>query len=253
MVIGKERFKASGVHLGISICIAGAAALLVFAVWYPWPYREISGGRELFLLLVSVDVVLGPLITLTIFDRRKSTRELVLDLSVVGCVQLAALGYGLWTVAVARPVHLVFEVDRLRVVHAIDIPEELLAKAPPGVVAEPWTGPTLLAVRPFRNAEERVDATLQALEGVQLAARPDLWQPWAASRDRIIAAAHPVEALERKLPAQASVLDAALQRAGRDPRQTLYLPVVARKATAWTAFLDPQTAQIVGFAPVDSF
>jgi hypothetical protein len=32
----------------------------------------------------------------------------------------------------------------------------------------------------------------------------------------------------------------------------LYLPMVSRKL-AWTAFLDPKTAQVVGFAPLDSF
>ena len=46
-------------------------ALLVFAVWYPYPYREISGGRDLFLLVVAVDVVLGPLITFAVFNRAK--------------------------------------------------------------------------------------------------------------------------------------------------------------------------------------
>src|SRR3569832_471507 len=104
MVIGKERLKASGLHLAISLCIASAAALLVFTVWYPYPYREVSGGRELFVILTSVYVVLGPLITLAIFNRRESVRELTLDLSLVAMIQLAALAYGLWTDAVARPV-----------------------------------------------------------------------------------------------------------------------------------------------------
>lgn len=252
MVIGKERLRASAAHLGISLCIASAAALLVFVVWYPYPYREVSGGRELFLILTGVDVVLGPLITLAIFDRRKPVRELVLDLTVVGCIQLSALAYGMWTVAAARPVHLVFEFDRLRVVHAIDIPDELLAKAPPGIEPEPWHGPTMLAVRPFRDSNEEVTATTQALAGLQLAARPDLWQSYAAARDRIIAAARPVDALKRRSPAFASVLDDALRRAGRDASHTLYLPMVSRMS-AWTAFLDPQTAQVVGFAPLDPF
>jgi hypothetical protein len=252
MVIAKERLRASGTHLGISLCIAAAAALLVFTLWYPYPYRQVSGGRELFLILVSVDVVLGPLITLAIFDTRKRVRELVMDLTVVALLQVGALAYGLWTVAAARPVHLVFEVDRLRVVHAIDIPEEMLERAPSGVAAEPWTGPTLLAVRPFRNADEAGSATMAALEGVQLGARPDLWEPYAAARDRVIAAARPVEALKRKVPANAAAIDEALQRMGRDAAHTVYLPMVSRKFS-WTAFLDARTADVIGFAPVDSF
>jgi hypothetical protein len=251
MVIAKERFKASGIHLGISICIAALAALAVFALWYPYPYREISGGRELFLILTTVDVILGPLITLAVFNSSKSRRELTMDLAIVGCVQLAALGYGLWTVAVARPVHLVFEFDRLRVVHSVDIPEELLASTPPDIRAEPWTGPTLLAVRPLQG-KERFDVTLQALQGVQAGARPDLWETYDAARSRVVAAAQPVQVLERKIPAETPRIEAELRRLGRDAAHTSYLPVISRKI-AWTAFIDPQTADVVGFAPLDSF
>ena len=129
MINWKERLGAAGIHLGISLAIAALAALLVFGLWYPYPYREISGGRELFLLVVSVDVILGPLITLAVFNRAKPWMELRRDLAVVALIQLAALGYGLWTVSVARPVHLVFEIDRFRVVHAIDVDEAQLGQA----------------------------------------------------------------------------------------------------------------------------
>ena len=39
--------------------VATACGLLVFALWYPYPYSEISGGRDLFLLVVSVEAGLG--------------------------------------------------------------------------------------------------------------------------------------------------------------------------------------------------
>lgn len=38
------------------------------------------------------------------------------DFTVIGLLQVAALAYGLWTVFVARPVHLVFEYHRMAVV-----------------------------------------------------------------------------------------------------------------------------------------
>ena len=58
----QARLKASGIHFGISLTIALMAALLVFVVWYPYPYREISGGRELFFIVVTVDVILARII-----------------------------------------------------------------------------------------------------------------------------------------------------------------------------------------------
>jgi hypothetical protein len=246
------RLRASGIHFAISVAIGLLAAALVFLVWYPYPYSEISGGRELFAILVGVDVVIGPAITFAVFNRRKPARELAMDLTLVALLQLGALGYGLWTVAVARPVHLVFEVDRLRVVHAIDVPEELLGREPAGIQALPWTGPTLLSVRPFRDAQENLDTTLAALSGVSLSSRPDLWEPYEQARPRVLQAARPVASLRNRPGINAVELESQLRRMGHDPARLAYLPVVSRK-TFWTAFIDPATADVVAFLPLDSF
>jgi len=248
----KDRVKASGIHLGISLTIALLAALLVFGIWYPYPYREISGGRELFLIVMMVDVILGPLITLAVFNRAKPVRELKRDLTLVALLQLAALGYGMWTVFVARPVHMVFEYDRFRVVHAIDVPAELLNRAPPDVVALPLTGPTLLSLRPFKDANEKMEATMAALDGLSLSARPDLWQAYLLAKGDIWQAAKPASDLKIRFAAQAGVIDAAIAKTGRKPETLAYLPMVGRKSF-WTVLLDPVTAEVLGFIPIDSF
>ncbi|HGH6987606.1 TPA: fimb protein, partial [Neisseria meningitidis] len=56
--------KSAGWHLLISLSVAGLAALLVFKVWYPYPYAELTGGLSLYQLVVAVDIVCGPLLTL---------------------------------------------------------------------------------------------------------------------------------------------------------------------------------------------
>lgn len=249
---GWPRVRAAGIHLGLSAAVAALAGLLVFGVWYPYPYREVSGGRELFTLVVTVDVLLGPLITLSIFDTRKRWVVLRRDLAVVALLQLAALGYGLWTVYVARPVHLVFELDRFRIVHAIDVPEELLAKADPTLRAAPLLGPTLVSVRPFKDGNEKLDVTLAALNGVHIGTRPDLWQDYAKARSQVLAEAKPVAQLRARFAAQKDLVDEAV-RATRRPESTLLtLPMIARKQF-WTVLIDAGTADVVGFIPLDSF
>lgn len=248
----REKFVAAGIHFSLSAVMAALTALLVFGLWYPYPYREISGGRELFLLVVTVDVILGPLLTFIVFSRRKPRAELVRDLAVIAMIQVAALGYGTWTVFVARPVHLVFEIDRFRVVHAVDIDKQLMDKAPPGAEDLPLWGPTLLAVRPFKDEKESFDATVAALGGADIGARPDLWQSYDQSKADVLRAAHPVSQLKARFPAQGAEIDALLHKAGRKPEATAYLPMVGR-SVAWTAFVDTTTAQVVGFLPLDSF
>src|SRR5207253_6942312 len=156
----RPRLRAAVVHLAFSILVAIATALLVFSLWYPPPYREISGGRELFQLVVAVDIVLGPLLTFAVFNLAKPRAELKRDLAIIVALQLAGLAYGLWTVHQARPLHMVFEYDRFRVVHQADIPSELESKVPAGIEFAPAGRPTLLALRPFHNAQENQEFTM---------------------------------------------------------------------------------------------
>ncbi len=246
------RLGAAGIHLAISLTFAALAAILVFVVWYPYPYREISGGRELFLIVVAVDVILGPLMTLAVFNTLKPQRVLRIDLALIAALQLAALGYGLWTVAVARPVHLVFEIDRFRVVHSVDVSPELLDRAPSGLRRLPLAGPTLLSIRDFRDGNESFDVTLAALQGAEIGARPDFWQPYDKARLQILALAKPLAELRARFPANKKEIDSALQSAGHAPIGVGYLPMVGRQ-TFWTVLIDLKTAEVLAFVPIDSF
>jgi hypothetical protein len=248
----KDRFLAAAAHFALSVVVSALAAALVFGLWYPSPYRDISGGRELFFIIVAVDVVLGPLLTLAVFNRTKTFKSLQRDLLIIVLLQLAALGYGLWTVFIARPVHMVFEYDRFRVVHAIEVEETLLSKAPPTLRSLPMTGPTLLALRPFKDGQEQGDFTMAALNGVSLASRPELWQDYASARTDVLAAAKPVRLLKTRFTAQATAIDAAIAQTGRTEAALKFLPLVGRKSF-WTVLLDAQSAQPLAYLPIDSF
>ncbi len=250
----KSRFLAAGIHLGASLVVALLAATLVFEVWYPYPYREISGGRDLFLLLVAVDVVMGPLLTLAIFDRRKSNKVLRRDLTIVGALQMAALAYGLWTMMLARPVHLVFELDRFRVVHAIDVPPESLLQAPAEFQRLPLTGPTLLSVREFKDPTENFDTTMAAVQGWELGAQPKLWQGYQKAQNQVIRVSRPLAELKTRFPGRVADIDSAVKAAlpSHSVEAVGYVPMIGRQ-TFWTVLIDTKTAEVVAFVPIDSF
>ena len=247
----KSRLRASAIHLAISLSVATLAALVVFGWWYPYPYRELSGGRELFALVVAVDVVLGPLITLVIFNPAKTRRHLMMDFTVIGLLQVAALAYGLWAVFTTRPVHLVFEYHRMTVVHAVDIEPETLAKAPPGLQQLPLRGPTLLSLRPLQPSEA-IESILQATGGIPQAAQTSLWQPYEAAHEQVLKESRPAAQLKERFPSHADAIDRAVLSTGRSLDALRYLPLISRK-TAWTVLIDAQSAQPVGFVALDSF
>lgn len=248
----KDRFLASAAHFALSVAVAALAAALVFGVWYPYPYREISGGRELFFIIVAVDVVMGPLLTFAVFNRKKPMKELKRDLAIIVLLQVAALGYGLWTVFISRPVYLVHEYDRFRVVHAVEVDASLLDKALPELRSLPITGPSTLSLREFKDGKEKGDFTFAALGGVQLSARPELWQPYELAAKQVIAESKPLAQLKTRFAAQTGQIDEAVRNTGRAEAALRYVPMVGRK-TFWTVLVDGTTAQPLAFLPIDSF
>ena len=234
----------------ISGLVTAAAAALVFGIWYPGIYRVLAGGRDLFLLLTSVDVVLGPALTFAVFNLAKGWPHLRRDLAVIGLVQLAALTYGMSVVMAARPIAMVFEVDRFRVLNRDQIRLGELPKALPAYRELPLTGPWLLGTRKASNAAESEDALFTALDGVDLGQRPAFWQPYADSRAAALAKARPVSLLLAKYPARSAEIRESLQSAGLQPESATFLPVMARGD--WVAVLD-KAGNPVAFLPLDGF
>lgn len=252
MTLWTQKLKAFGIHLAISLAIAALAAALVFLVWYPYPYREISGGRGLFMLIVLVDIVLGPLITLVVFNPRKSRREKWLDFGVIGLIQFLALVYGLWSVMQARPVYTIFERDHFRVVHANEIVEELLPKALPAFRRLPLDGPSWASVRAAGPDEEFRVGMFEA-GGVYASMQPDLWRSLDDAREDIFRAARPASELAARFRAHSADMEVIAAQAGTSLEKLLSLPLLARKDTFWTVFLDPKTAKPIGYLPLDPY
>jgi hypothetical protein len=243
-----RRFRAALIHLILSAAVAGAVAWLVFLLWYPAPYRVVSGGQELFLLVMFVDVTLGPLLTLTVFNPKKASPELRRDLAVVGLLQLAGLAYGLDAVAQARPVATVLEEDhRVRVIRAFDLAPEELAKAPAGLQALPWMGLWRLAVRE-PTAAENFEAMIAKMGESGLGVRPQFWLPAEQAPAAWAKAGRPVEELRQSLDADARTrLDAAIKKTGRPADKLRFLPILARR-TDHVLLTDATDGAIVGYA-----
>lgn len=249
----RARSRAALVHLTLSAGVALLGAALVFQVWFPHPYREISGGRELFTLVVVVDVVLGPLLTWVVFDQRKPRSELVRDLSVIVALQLGALAYGLWSVYLARPVYLVHEVDRFVALSAADVDPVDLPEALPEFRRLPFAGVRLIGLRGSRDGEERLRSLELALAGKDISMRPGYWQELSPENLRVIKErARPLTDLAARSEREHAQAQGLAQQIGLPMQELVYLPVVGPKAI-WTAVLRAQTLEIVGYLPVDGF
>lgn len=99
----KSKFKAAGIHLGISSFIFLILAYFIIFKWYPFPYFTADGGWQGIRIIALIDLVLGPLLTLIIFNHNKSRREIRFDLGAIALVQASVLAWGIYTVHDERP------------------------------------------------------------------------------------------------------------------------------------------------------
>ncbi len=244
--------RASSIHLICSVLVALIAGALVFGLWYPFPYSEFSGGWGLFLLVVSVDVVCGPLLTLVLFNPVKPRAELWRDLGLVALIQLAALGYGMSTVWQARPLFLVQEVDRFKVVMAPDLNRAAVAALPIALQPSWLSGPIVVAIRDPKDEQEREKILFESVQGgPDYGERPEFYLPYHGdSALKSLRRAKPIALFLKKTPGQEPAARALALEKGVDMEQWLYLPVVARQQ--WVAVLNKQ-GQIQGFLPGDGF
>lgn len=244
-----SRWKAAAIHLSISAAIGLIAAMLIFGLWYPPPYSEATGALELVMLLLGVDLILGPLLTLTVF--RAGKKGLKFDLIVIAAMQACAFLYGMSVVTRARPVFIVATIDRFVLVSANDLdPADLAEGREPEFRSLPWTGPRLVGATMPTDAKERTDLLFSGLAGKDLERYPKYYVDYARVAQELLRHAQPLDALRQKLPQSARVLEDWLQRHKRSASEISWLPMTSNH-TDMTTLLDAKTGAVVDSLPMD--
>jgi hypothetical protein len=243
------RWKAAGLHLAISALIAGIVVALVVVLWYPRPYFVAMGGEVLLRLLIGVDVVLGPLITLIIFDTKKP--RLKYDLATIAVLQLAALAYGSYVMFESRPVYNVFIGGYFQTVPASGIVQESLGRAASEFRPLPLNGPRVVGAKKPTDPAEAFRITMGALNGgPDMVNLPHLYVRYTEVAAEVARAAKPLVMLAQKGKEPAEKVNDFVSVDGRAGRSLGFVPVRARNED-FAAVVDRKTGEIVGFLPVN--
>lgn len=243
-------------HLMFSMLVASLAALLVFGLWYPAPYHVLAGGLALFGILVAVDVVSGPLLTLVVFDRKKSRPVLVRDIAIIVLLQLTGLAYGLYSVAQARPLFLAYEGNRFRLVSMADVDETQLGKAPPQFQVPSLRGPQLIGAKlAGANDADFQSSVMLSMQGLHPAFRPERWVAYESLLPELKLALQPIESLKGKHPDAGAEIDATLASHALTSETAGYMPLEAEKANPvnWVVIVERASGQPKAFLPLDGW
>lgn len=250
MIVWREKFAAFGIHFLATLGVALLAAALIFLVWYPEPFGTMVGGLKLFTLITGCDLVLGPLVSLVVYDSRKTRLALTVDYTVIVVLQLAALVYGIHSVSQARPVYVAFVKDRLEVIAAAEIGEKDLLEARAPYDRLPWRGPRLVAT--YVKPEDSNDALTQGLEGHDVGVRPKFYVDYASQLPQIQRRLKSLPPLMRRSREFGRVISAALDEVGRPAEDFGWLPVRHPKGF-WTVLIDRRTGYPALYVPIDPY
>jgi hypothetical protein len=237
------RFRASGLHFLISLFVGLLLLALCWFIWYPAPMLLAIGGHEIFLLVVGIDVILGPLLTLVAFKSGK--KSLKFDLAVIALLQIGALAYGVSTLLEARPAYVAALGGHFQVVQATEVTDANLAKAKTELS---WWGPLWVGTKaPTERAD--IDAVNDvAIVGAGRGHFPQLHIPYATMSAEILEKAQNVDALIQRNTAKSEQIKAWLLAHHTDEHSAKY-QVIKISASEFAIILDAKSAKVIGIMP----
>ncbi|QQZ29861.1 hypothetical protein HMY34_14445 [Thiothrix subterranea] len=240
------KLKASLLHLLISAIVVSCFAGFALLIWYPSPFLQISGILSILLILVSVDLILGPLLTFIIYRPKKP--KLAMDLAFIGIVQIAALGYGMYTIHQGHPAYIAYTVDRFTLINIADV-NPLDAKHT-DLQASGWWKPITVYSQPPTDPSEKERLIFEVLEGKpDIDARPEYYEPFDKFANKVMQKGLTAQQLS-STPESNQKLEVFIAKHGKTTNDYAYLPLVGKeKDVLWV--WDKATEQPVGTLDID--
>lgn len=248
----RAKIKAALIHLSITATLAVLVVLAVNHFWFPYGTLRFLKGWEIFLVLIACDIVLGPALSLVIFNQNKQRRERIIDYSVIAAVQLAALFYGLHMLSQNRLAFLVYTVDRYEAVSAGDLSKEEMAKAP----NPKWRN--LSYVENYVVAVQPPDATQADFFSMVFSGLEDKDLQFFPSLYRELDTVHPpirdrIQSIDALSPQAQDVLRSVISKLNiKNQNNVGWLPL-SRERVFWTMLVDKNTGKPIHALAIDPY
>lgn len=252
----KFRLRAFGLHV-----LASASALTVvlgslYLGWYRWPGWYLADARSIVLMLIGIDLTLGPLLTLVVARSTKPRRELVRDIGIIASVQLCALIYGTTALWMGRPLYYAFSENVLQLVQASDFSTQQLelARQQHAALRPHWYSLPRWIWAPLpANPDEAQKIVMSVFDGGDdVIDMPRYFQQWAAGEPALRKQLKPVKGVAYFSPGQKKALSERMRTLGLDPDQANAMPLTGRGPPLLVVF-DPASLQIRSILTAPAF
>jgi hypothetical protein len=241
------RLKAFSLHLLSSATVLTLILGSLYFGWYRWPGWHLADVTTVVLVMVCVDVVLGPTLTFIIANQRKSRRELTRDIGIIVVVQLCALIYGSVSLWNGRPLYYAFSESVLQLVQAYDIDAkdaEIGRQQNPGLAPHWYSLPRWIWAPLPQNPEESRKIVVSAITGGDdVISMPKYFKPWEDGLPSLRGKLKKVDDVAYFAKSEKKKLKERMKAAGLPDDQANTMPVTGRGHPLLAVF-DPVTLKI---------
>lgn len=222
-----SRYRAAGYHFLVSLGIFAVLAGCVFFWWFPGFFYTIDGGWEGLRLIIFVDLVIGPFLTLIVFKAGKP--GLKFDLTLIALVQATCLAGGIYVVYNERPTFFIYYEEDFYSASAGTFGEYGVIAPNP---AKFGGAPAMVAVNlPDDPIEEADIRRFYYRDQVPLWTASNYYVPLEEKQDEILAAGRPEAVIRARDPD--NNLDRWLERKGGTFEDYAFLPIHSRYRNAY--------------------
>lgn len=160
-----SRTKFFCAHLLFSIIMGFIAYIIIYHFWYPFPLAEATGVTDIFLMLLVIHIIIGPIITLIVNKKNKKT--LKLDLTLIILLQMIAFIFGFYSIAQGRPVWIVFNKDKFELIRLNDLVDTDNSFILLNFKNPSWLGPKFVAIKDYPQSQKLINQFLGGLSPAQ--------------------------------------------------------------------------------------
>lgn len=254
-------FKAFIYHFIFSFALIGGLSFFIVTLWYPGIWASEIGGYKLVVMMLLVDLAVGPLCVGLSYKPHKTRKANVFDITVITLCQLIFFGIGAWTISISRPVYIVFDTDRFELIVDQDIDRTKLPES--GIFSSvPLLKSAQMAVVDVETTvpdeEERINVNNDAVFGLDISKFPRYYVPYEGEKiDRVLNLAKGYEQFAKTDEAK-KMADDFIKKHNLSEAEFKWLPIryfspQEQGQLFMTAVIDPKTAEIIDYIVTDPY
>ena len=254
-------FKAFIYHFIFSFILIGGLAFFVVSLWYPGIWAVELGGYKLVVMIVLLDLCIGPVCVGLSYKNHKSRREKTFDISVITLCQLAFFSWVAWTISISRPVFIVFDTDRFEMAVDQDIDRSKLPET--GAFSTiPFLSSARMAIVDLETTvpdeNERIEVNNDAVFGVDISKVPKYYVPYEGKYlDKVLAKANGYDAFT-KTDETKNMANEIMKKHQLSESEFKWLPIryfspQEQGQLFMTVIIDPKTAEIIDYIEIDPY